>query len=76
MGIKTLLSETGASQRDFARSIGFSDSSVSRIVNGLMTPSKPAIDAILAFLSERLSRTVTYEEAFGATKKRTSRRAA
>jgi len=61
-----LLREAGANQTDLAGELGCDSSSVSRKLAGRRPWKLPEIRAILAFLSTRLKRAVTYEEAFGA----------
>lgn len=75
MRCKQLLEEAEAKQGELARSLGLSDANISRVLNGHIPPTQEVIDGTLAFLSKRLKRVVTYEEAFG-TPKRRQRRAA
>lgn len=64
MPLKKLLDDHDITQREFAEGIGRSDTLVSRLISGALDPSKNTIDKSLAFLTKRLGRTVTYEEAF------------
>ena len=72
---RDVLKEAGMIQSDLATETGLAEASVSRIVNGLVEPTKSTIDRILAALTKKTGRPVLYEEAFGA-KKRRARRAA
>jgi transcriptional regulator with XRE-family HTH domain len=64
--LKALIVEAGDSQADFARGIGRTESFVSKLIRGEVGVSRETIDVILAYLSKRLGRTVTYEECFGS----------
>jgi transcriptional regulator with XRE-family HTH domain len=64
--LKALLDEAEINQAEFARGTDRSPALVSRLVSGEATPSKDTIDNSLSFLSLRLGRSVTYEEAFGS----------
>lgn len=66
LGLRTLLDKHGITQRELATAIGKSDAAVSRLLSGETTASQETIDAVLAFLSKRLGRRVTYERAFGS----------
>lgn len=68
--LETLLVEQGIEQRELAKGINRSDALISRIVRGECGASQDTINAVLAFLSGRLGRTVTYEETFGAPAER------
>lgn len=61
--LKTLLDDNGIQQVELARGIGRTKAFVSRFISGGTGASQETIDAILAFLSKRLKRKVTYEEA-------------
>lgn len=67
MSLKRLLVEHGIQQRELAAAVGLSEASISRIVRGdrALLPRKTTLDAILAWLTARLGRPVTYEETFG-----------
>jgi len=62
--LQTLLDDLGKSQSELARQVGQSPSFISRLAAGKESPSKDTIDAILKALG------CTYEEAFGAPKRR------
>lgn len=65
MSLRQILADHGIQQRELAVAVGLSEASVSRIVKGERAlPRKPTLDAILAWLSRRLGRPVTYEETF------------
>lgn len=51
-------------QVEVASALGVTESAVSSMLKGRFEPRKVRIDAILTFLSTRLGRPVTYEEAF------------
>src|SRR5262245_58065198 len=70
MRCKTLLEKAKASQKALAEALGLSDANVSRVLNGLIPLTQDFIDGTLAFLSKKLGRSVTYEEAFGKPRKR------
>lgn len=57
-------------QSELAAASGIAEASVSRIVNGLVDPTKDSIDRILSALTKKSGRPVLYEEAFGAPKRR------
>lgn len=65
IGLKALLDKHGISQRELAHAIGKSDAAVSRLLNGSTMASQDTINDVLAFLSKRLRRRVTYEQVFG-----------
>lgn len=62
--LKALLDKHGISQREVASAVGRSDAWMSRVAAGLLDPSLEDIDAILAFLSKRTGRRVTFEQVF------------
>jgi predicted transcriptional regulator len=62
--LSTFLRRTAVSQADLARGVKRSRNLVSRLCLGTAKPSKDTIDAVLAFLSHRLCRRVTYEQVF------------
>ena len=64
--IKRFLAANGISQADLARGTKLTTGYVSLLANEVTGASQDTINAILAFLSERLGRRVTYEELFGA----------
>ena len=64
--LDALLTASQVSQRELARGTARSEALVSRIVNGGSGASQATITAILAFLTARLGRPVTYEELFGS----------
>lgn len=65
MKLRHLLREGGITQAEVARGIRRTDGYVSLLVNGETGASQATIKALLAFLSRRLGRAVTYEELFG-----------
>lgn len=67
--LQAILESQGKSQSDLARLVGQSPSFISRLSAGKESPSKDTIDAIIKALG------CTYEEAFGAPKRRTRRAA-
>jgi transcriptional regulator with XRE-family HTH domain len=62
--LKTLIEELGLSQAELARGIGRSEAFVSRLLSGETGASQGTIAGLLAFLSERTGRRVTYEQLF------------
>lgn len=66
MRLLAVLERDGITQSELARGAGRSVALISRIVREEVDPSRDTIDAILAFLTARLGRPVTYEECFGA----------
>lgn len=64
-GLKTLLERNGISQRELARGLRKSDAAVSRLLSGDTAATQDTIEAVLAFLSKRLRRRLTYEQVFG-----------
>lgn len=60
-----LLRRHEITQADLARGIQRSEPFVSRLVRGGTGASQLTIQRVLAFLSVRLQRSVTFEEAFG-----------
>jgi transcriptional regulator with XRE-family HTH domain len=66
MALKKLLTDNNVSQADFARGIDRSTAFVAMLVNGGTGASQDTIERALAFLSQRLGRKVTYEEAFSS----------
>jgi len=66
MVMKRFLAVNGVSQADVARGIGVSTAFVSQLVAGESGARQETIHALLAFLSGRLGRQVTYEELFPA----------
>lgn len=67
---RSLFKSLGISQAELAKATGLAEASVSRLLSGSVEPTKSTIDSVLAFLTKRLERSVTYEEAFGAPKRR------
>lgn len=55
----------GITQRELAEGIGRTESFVSMLASGASGASQGTVASILTFLSGRLGRRVTYEEAFG-----------
>jgi transcriptional regulator with XRE-family HTH domain len=60
-----LLEANGVQQVEVAKGIGRTKAFVSRLLSGETGASQGTIAALLAFLSRRLGRPVTYEELFG-----------
>lgn len=65
MKLRDVLQRSGISQQQLAEGIGRSQAHISQLLSGKSQASQAVIDGILAFLSKRLGRDVTYEEAFG-----------
>lgn len=65
LGLRTLLDKHGITQRELALAIGKSDAAVSRLVSGETAASQETIDAVLAYLTSRLGKRMTYERVFG-----------
>lgn len=63
----SLLDSEGLTQREVAAGVGVDESFISRLVRGETGASQSTINAALRFLSVRLGRQVTYEEAFGSS---------
>lgn len=66
MGLPSLLDQHGITPREVASGTGVALSGIYDILAGKRRPTTATVDLILAYLSERLGRRVTYEEAFGA----------
>lgn len=64
--LKGLLEVNNIQQVELAQGIGKSKAFVSKLLSDDTGASQDTIDAILAFLSKRLRRKVTYEMVFGA----------
>lgn len=67
---RALLKTAGMTQAELAAETGLAEASISRIVNGVVEPTKSTIDALLAFFSKRLGRPIRYEELFPRKKGR------
>lgn len=67
---RDILKAAGMIQSELADAAGLAEASVSRIVNGLVDPTKDTIDRILAALTKKMGRPVLYEEAFGSPKRK------
>lgn len=67
MKLRSLIVDNGISQRELARAIERSEPFVSRLLAGETGASQETIERVLSFLSQRLSRSVSYEEAFLAS---------
>jgi len=65
--IESFLDHVGQSKTDLAKALGLDPSTVSRKISGDRPWKQMEIQGLIAFLSERLSRPVTYEELFGTT---------
>lgn len=65
-GLGELLLKHDIQQVDLATGIERSEALISRIVSGEAGASQATINEILAFLSKKLRRRVTYEECFGS----------
>jgi transcriptional regulator with XRE-family HTH domain len=63
--LRTLLEKHHISQRELAAGIGKSTAHVSRLVSGETGASQETIEAVLAYLSNRLGKRMTYERVFG-----------
>jgi predicted transcriptional regulator len=64
VGLAGLMGDNGITPRDLAEGSDVALSGVYDILAGRRSPTRVTIDAILAYLSRRLDRKVTYEEAF------------
>ena len=64
--LKALLDKHHITQREMARGIGKSTASVSRLVSGETSATKGTIDAVLAYLSRRTGKRMTYDRVFGS----------
>lgn len=64
MALRDVLAAHDISQKELALGIGKSDAVVSRMLSGEVGIERKTINAILGFLSARLKRRVTYEQAF------------
>lgn len=65
-----MMEETGTTSVDLAAAIGADRSAVWRWLNRNTRPHGDSVDALLAFFSKRLGRTVRYEELFPRKKGR------
>lgn len=64
LGLKTLLDKHGITQHELAVALGKSDAAVSRLVSGETSATQETIEAVLAYLSNRLGKRMTYERVF------------
>lgn len=65
MALNDLLEQNGITPREVAEGSEIALSGVYEILSAKRNPTTKKVDAILGFLSRRLRRRVTYEEAFG-----------
>lgn len=61
-----LVKKAGLTQEEIGEALGVTQSSVCRKLAGTRPWSQQEVAAILALLSKRLGRRVTYEQVFGA----------
>lgn len=66
MSLASLIGQIDASRDEVGAVIGTTGSAVSHKLSGRRPWKRAEIDAVLALLSARLGRRVTYEEAFGS----------
>jgi len=64
MDLQTYIREYGITSTELADGIGLKRSTVSNKLLGIRPWFQDEVDQVLAFLSRRLARPVTYEEAF------------
>ncbi len=65
MSLREFLSANEIAQAEIVRATGKDAANVNRLVNDPdANPTRETIETLLAFLSKRLGRPVTYEEAF------------
>ena len=63
--LRTFLDANEIKQVEIVKATGWDAANVNRLANDPeANPTRETIDALLSFLSERLGRPVTYEEAF------------
>jgi len=64
--LKEFLAANSLTQADLARGTGLTTGYVSLLANKEAGASQDTINTLLAFLTKRLGRSVTYEECFGS----------
>jgi len=65
MSLSIFIKNNALRQSEIADALRIDPAQVNRLTKPGANPTRQTIDAILAYLSERLGRPVSYEEAFG-----------